>query len=231
MRVVTLNTMLLPLGIHLSNQTNKIERASKIADWINASGADVVLLQEVFLSQAIDTIVEKCSGYNTHFNKGFWMGSGLLTLSKIPIEERREINLNFMGGVLPWFCNKPVQVTVLQGGIVVYNLHLTSANYYDNNDHHESEVLRECSVVRAAILEDQVKKGRTWIVGGDFNYDRIGFMPNQLKKSTIDSNYIMDLDRTPIVELDHVFCSGAVKSWQTFSCNSDHMGVQYEITL
>jgi endonuclease/exonuclease/phosphatase family metal-dependent hydrolase len=231
MRVVTLNTMLLPLGIHLSNQTNKLERAGKIADWINESGADIVFLQEVFLPQALDVILDKCSAYESHSTRAFWLGSGLVTLSRIPIEERSEIQMSFRGGILPWYFSKPVQVTVLRGGIVVYNLHLTSANYYFNNDRHEYEVKRECEVLRKAILADQIKTGRSWIVGGDFNYDRPGFMPAQLKKSTIDPAYIMDLDRTPVVELDHVFSSGTVDSWEKFSCHSDHLGVKYEITL
>lgn len=231
MKVVTLNTMLLPLGIHLSNQTDKIERASKIADWINASNADVVLLQEVFLPEAADTIINKCPEYNCHTNKGLWIGSGILTLSKLPIEERREIKIDFLGGILPWFFTKPVQVTVLKGGIVVYNLHLTSANYYPTNDQQEYEVVREASLVRKAILDDQIKTGRSWIVGGDFNYDRLGFTPTQNKMSTIDPKYIMDLDRTPIVELDYVFCSGNIQSWEKFSCHSDHLGVAYELVL
>ena len=66
MRVVTFNTMLLPPGVHLRNTTNKLERAGLIADWINASGADVVFLQEVFHKESAKIILEKCSAYESH---------------------------------------------------------------------------------------------------------------------------------------------------------------------
>jgi endonuclease/exonuclease/phosphatase family metal-dependent hydrolase len=223
--------MLLPLGIHLDNPTNKIERAGLIADWINASDADVVLLQEVFHDDAAKIILEKCSAYESHRSKGFFPGCGLLTLSRIPIEKCSEISLSFRGGLIPLFFSKPIQVTKIQGGIVVYNLHLASSNYYSNNDSHEHEVIRECKFVRETILAEQVKNGGKWIVGGDFNYDRIGFIPEQLKGSTIDDAYKMDLSRTPVVEMDHVFCSGTITSWEKFSCSSDHLGVNYVIEL
>lgn len=231
MRVVTFNTMLLPLGVHLENPTNKVERAGLIADWINASGADVVLLQEVFHDDAAEVILKKCLTYESHRSNGFFPGCGLLTLSRIPIEERSEIPLRFRGGLIPLFFSKPIQITKIQGGIVLYNLHLASSNYYNNNDRHEYEVIRECKVVRETILAEQVANGRKWIVGGDFNYDRTGFLPEQLKGSTIDTAYKMDISRTPVVEMDHVFCSGSVTSWEKFSCYSDHLGVNYVIDL
>jgi endonuclease/exonuclease/phosphatase family metal-dependent hydrolase len=230
-KVITLNTMLLPRGIHLVNPTNKLERAKKIAEWINASNADIVLLQEVFLQEAINIILTTCCAYESHVNIGFWMGSGLLTLSKIPILERREINIPYQGSFLAWYCEKPIQMTILQDGLRVYNLHLAASTYYWNNDQQEYEVLEQCRKLRTIILANQIESGSAWIVGGDFNYDRHDFIPAQRKGATVDFQYEMDMAETPAPEMDHVFCSGSIVSWKKFSCHSDHLGVEYQVKL
>lgn len=92
LRILSWNIFMVPPGIFKSDQVN---RGKMIAEVLDRSGADVIILQEAFMKKTRDIIQQKIGGVYVHHTgkpKGsgfFKTNSGVWVLSRLPIEDLR----------------------------------------------------------------------------------------------------------------------------------------------
>ena len=132
LRIVTWNIAALPTIINPF--TNPFTRLQDILDKLISSNADIICLQEVFSYKIQLQITNYMTelGYDVHFsvNKDYIMPkNGLMTISKIPILDRKEMDYNKSLGVEKWV-NKGVISTKIRtsdfSDIWIHNTHTQS---------------------------------------------------------------------------------------------------------
>jgi endonuclease/exonuclease/phosphatase family metal-dependent hydrolase len=234
MRIMTLNTAIIPKGLRQFENEDKIARAAAIANKIVELRPDIVCLQELFHDGAARKLLEICkeAGYHTNHKAGLWIGSGLATLSLRPIELEADLETDHHGTILARYLNRPIQKTVIEGGIAVFNLHLSPPEYFPwYSSWHKWCVEREIKRVVKETRLWQLETGKPWIVAGDYNYKSLYFSNvTYFENGTVDKTrmYLPPFLTGPQIEcIDHVATSGEILAGgsSAITCSSDHLAV------
>ena len=157
-------------------------RLLTLAYELNQRADSVVCLQEVQANPYRKLLIEACTAYPTNVFEPFVHApkGGLLTLTRLPIEQRaftlyRDRQIPYPPAVMDWLLHKGIlliQATIDRVPVVVLNTHL-SANYsvdWSENNRYaqvERDQLRHLAeLVRAQAREALV------VAAGDFNIPR-----------------------------------------------------------
>lgn len=172
------------------------ERFEELPEAINALDADVVLIQEAFTSKA------KALTRLPNFPYFAWgprkkflrFQSGLLILSKHPIEDVAKITFSRCGGV-DCFSNKGALYARIRvpgaGPVSVFNTHLNA------NGHSEARVSQAAHLLRFVRSYSQ---GLPTVVGGDFNGDWRTIFAQAAKRPRRRSSFLLRDARAEFVE-------------------------------
>ena len=213
-------------GIFLYFNNSKLRR---IINTINNLDADLICLQECFDDHIKNTIVDNLSFQYPYFISGslkkrFIIGedSGLLVLSKLPIERVKFYSYSKSSGVDGWFSNKGVLYFRVDG-----------INFA--NTHTQSEDLCYCDVdydSNPSVTKKQIKEllyqspfGRNFILMGDLNNS---FACNimDIKKNNSEYTFIDDKKCFDyIVSLSNENYVGNVSVLKVHNNPSDHYPV------
>lgn len=129
------------------------EFASRLPDEI-----DIINLQEVYTYDMLWMLRKALVSYSLSFKKGLYgPRSGLVTLSRVPLEQERFIALPKQKGIL---------LSRLASGIVIANIHLatnTDGDWSRDNRYFKTHKNHLDQLNQELVSEDRV------ILGGDFN--------------------------------------------------------------
>jgi endonuclease/exonuclease/phosphatase family metal-dependent hydrolase len=143
------------------------ERFEDLPEAINALDADVVLVQEAFTSKAQALTHLSKFPYFAWGPKARFLhfSSGLLILSRYPIDETARITYSRCGG-FDCFANKGALYARIQvpgaGPVSVFNTHLNANGY---------EAARVSQAAHLLRFVQAYARGLPTVVGGDFNGD------------------------------------------------------------
>lgn len=180
LKVLSWNVFLRP-GILRDNQMKRVE---PIGEYLMQTGADVIILQEVFHKKAKRTLIKKLQQFYPHYTSrgpiSFWgVSSGVLIFSKQPLLEEVFISFNSGNGsdklakkglvhVAFDFHNKRVDVlgTHLQAG---------ASN--------KCKLIRKQQIIVLKNAADSLDSSGGLILAGDFNFTPHGDLFAFLKKT------------------------------------------------
>lgn len=167
-KILSWNVFLRP-GILNDGQT---KRADSIAAYLNASGADVLILQEVFHRRARKKLVKALSSDYSHFTKigpvSFWgVGSGVMIASKDSITNTKHLSFKKGTGADKMAKKGGVAATIVHESkkLHIVGTHLQAGRGKDK------EYVRRRQVKKLKRLSEKMKELRDApiIYAGDFN--------------------------------------------------------------
>jgi len=174
LKLLSLNAWFVPFY-----SQHSLRRAEALSQYLKEEEFDVVLLQEVFLSQARKRITSYLKSYNSFYSR-HRIGSGLLVLSKFPftfkkfVPYKKLFNINYPLSALDWLGGKGFQCVKIsikeKRDIFFINTHLQTPYDCGQGIKNEKVSLFQKQQIKKIFncLEKYQKKRRT-ILAGDLN--------------------------------------------------------------
>lgn len=208
----------------------KSSRAIKINSFLLKSGADVILLQEVYSKKIMRKLSKgfaySITGVNnkTHSKKVFLIKSGLIVLSKYPLS-----NVRFHT-----FVNSKGIDSYSRKGIIMFDVLIETSNGYKTikiaNTHLQNNYH---PITVAQINEVKLFTQEADIVAGDFNYENFDYISNELSKQvtiTVGQTGFTYKKET----IDYIFSNKPLLAHTTYNNllgYSDHNAIESDFDL
>lgn len=173
LKILSWNIYMLPKWLTF---TKKVSRAEEIAEILNKSDYDVIILQEAFMQQSRNIISRKLKYKYPYMvaplrgrNFSFKTNSGVWILSKVKIKPLKTTRFRFCSGIPDCMANKGA--TLIEGWKNGKKFHLigTHLQAEDKFKHTRKKQLRQ---IQQELIEPFTQKDVPMLISGDLNIEK-----------------------------------------------------------
>lgn len=173
LKILTWNIYMLPKWIGF---TKKVSRAEEIAEMLNKSDYDVIILQEAFMQQSRNIIRKKVKSKYPYIidpprvkKLSLKTNSGVWILSKLKLKPIRTTRFRFCGGFADCMANKGA--TLVEGEKDGKKFHLIGT-HLQAEDKYKYTRKKQLKQIYQELIQPFAKKQVPMFISGDFNIEK-----------------------------------------------------------